>query len=767
VNINKFSILLIFLLLSQLLEGQVAVGEWRDHLPYAHAISVTDLENEIITATEFSLFSYNKSSGELSKFSKIQGLSDTRISFAKYSIESKVLLVAYKNGNLDLIQNNQVFNLSDIYRASIAGKKTIHNALFVDNLAYLSCEFGIVVLDMTRLEFKDTYYIGDNGSTMPVFEIALEGSTLWAATENGLYTADKNDPLLVDYSHWSKITDIPGSNGRFDAVVLVNNKIIANKTNTSNAIDSLFIKDQLTWSFFTHNNGKINSLYSGGNDLTINGNGLILIYDGSLNLSVEINQYGWGIPDPQHSIIDESGTLWIADSSNGLFRTDNYVSFDYLTPEGPYTENVFSLKHQDNTLFVSGGGLTEIWANTWKNGEMFTFSNGSWQNKILYDVSDVINIVSYPGHPDHYFAATWGYGTLEISNLELINTFNTSNSSLQAIPSNPDVVRTCGMLLDNLQNLWITNSNVENPVSLKSPSGQWTSFHFNGLISDKVIGPIYETRNRDKWIILPLESKLFVFNDKQTPTNESDDISKLIPVTDPEGRNFNEILCLTQDQDGTIWIGTNLGPLVIYNPNEILSGGDATAQRIKIPRNDGSGFADYLLSTETITSIVIDGANRKWIGTKEAGAFLFSQDGTVEIKSFNKTNSPLPANWITSIAIDEKTGEVFFGTDSGILSYRGEATTGSDEMTEVYVFPNPVRENYYGPITITGLVSGANVKITDISGNLIYETNALGGQAIWDGTTSYGKRASTGVYMVFISNEDGSKTFITKILFIN
>ncbi len=763
----KYFIFLSFLFLAQLLEAQVAIGKWRDHLPYYHAISVTAMENEIITATEFSLFSYNRSTGELSKFSKIQGLSDTRISFAKYSPESKVLLVAYNNGNLDLIQNNQVFNLSDIYRAAIPGQKRINNSFFIDNLAYLSCEFGIVVLDMIKREFKDTYYIGENGSAMPIYEITIEGSTLWAATENGLYTADKDDPLLVDYSHWSKITNIPGASGRFDAVVTINNKIIANKTNTLNAIDTVYLLDNSVWSFFTHNDGKINSLYSGNNALTINGNGKILIYDESLNFITEINQYEWGTPDPRHSIIDEPGTLWIADNTNGLINTSNFVSFDYLSPEGPYTENVFAMSHRDNTLFVSGGGLTGIWGNTWKNGEIFSFSNGSWKNQIIWDVSDIINIASFPGHPEHLFAATWGFGVLEISDLELLNSFMPSNSSLQAIQSNPNVVRTCGLLFDDYQNLWVTNSSVINPVSLKNPSGQWKSFHFNGLISNKIIGPLYETRNRDKWITIPLESKLFVFNDMQTPEIESDDLFRLISVLDQEGRNFNKIMCLIQDQDGTIWLGTDLGPLVIYNPDDILYGGEASAQRIKIPRNDGSGLADYLLSTEMVTSIVIDGANRKWIGTKKAGAFLFSQDGTVEIENFNKDNSPLPSNWITSIAIDEKTGEVFLGTDSGILSYRGEATTGSDEMIDVYVFPNPVRENYYGPITITGLVSGANVKITDISGNLIFETNALGGQAIWDGLTSYGKRASTGIYVVFISNEDGSKIFVTKILFIN
>ncbi len=764
----NYSLFIYLFLISQALNAQVAVREWRDYLPYNHSICVSATDKMIVATTEFALITYNINTSELSKFSQVQGLSDTKISFAKFSPWNNLLLVAYQNGNLDLIENMHVFNISDIYRAVIPGMKAINNALFIENLAYLSCDFGIVVLDLERREVKETYYIGEYGSYVRVFELALQASTLWAATEHGLLTADIKDPLLVDYTHWQKVSGIPGASGNFNTIVSIDEQILTNHTNTSNHIDSVYLFNNVTWSFFTHNNGKIESLSVSNSKLTVNGNGKILIYDDNLDLITEINKYGWSNPEPYYSILDESGNLWIADNESGLFRTKDFVSFDYLTPEGPYTKNAFTLLHQDNTLFVAGGAITDTWSNNWIHGEFFKFSNGKWQNNIIPEAIDIVNIIPSPVNPDHIYAASWGEGLLEISGSgKLINKFKSSNSSLQALQSDQNVVRTCGLLFDNSQNLWITNSQVNDPVSVLSPSGDWNSLHFNGLISNVVVGPIYETENNDKWITIPRESKLLVFNNSGTTDYEADDNRRLIYLKDDEGNSFNSINCLSQDLDGTIWIGTNLGPVVLYNPEEALEGGSMIAQRIKIPRDDNSGLADYLLSTERITSIVIDGANRKWIGTEEAGIFLQSADGIETLASFNSENSPLSSNWITSIAINEKSGEVFIGTDEGIYSYRGEATAGVSKMTMVYVFPNPVREDYSGPVTITGLVTDADVKITDINGNLIFKTKALGGQAIWDGKTSFGKRASTGVYLVFISNNDGSETFVTKILFIN
>ena len=220
---------------------------------------------------------------------------------------------------------------------------------------------------------------------------------------------------------------------------------------------------------------------------------------------------------------------------------------------------------------------------------------------------------------------------------------------------------------------------------------------------------------------------------------------------------------IAEDLDGDIWVGTDQGIVVYYYPENVFEDSDFHAQRIILTIGD---VTQYLLNTEMITAIAIDGANRKWLGTKSSGVYLVSENGTEEIHHFTEGNSPLLSNQINDIGINHETGEIFFATDKGLISYRGSATMGSDEFRDVYVYPNPVRENYDGDITIRGLVSDVNVKITDISGNIVYETTAEGGQATWNGKNFSGSRVSTGIYLVFCSNDDGSKTYITKLLFI-
>jgi ligand-binding sensor domain-containing protein len=269
-----------------------------------------------------------------------------------------------------------------------------------------------------------------------------------------------------------------------------------------------------------------------------------------------------------------------------------------------------------------------------------------------------------------------------------------------------------------------------------------------------------------KWIVLPRGDGLLILDDNGTPDYFGDDRSKKMAVTDQENKIISNAFSIAEDLEGNIWVGTDEGPVIYYNPSRIFDN-DLRAYRIKIPRNDGSGLADYMLGTETITSIAVDGANRKWLGTASSGAYLLSPDGMQQLINYNESNSPLFSNIINSVAVDQKSGNVWFATSRGVLSVRGTATEGMNSFTGVYAFPNPVRDDFTGNVTIAGLVRDTQVAITDISGNLVYKTVSEGGQASWDLTTYNGKRVSTGVYVVFCASPDGSKSAVTKILVIN
>ena len=220
---------------------------------------------------------------------------------------------------------------------------------------------------------------------------------------------------------------------------------------------------------------------------------------------------------------------------------------------------------------------------------------------------------------------------------------------------------------------------------------------------------------------------------------------------------------MTQDHDGTIWIGTLSGLILAKNPETIFNQ-NYNFEQIKIPRNDGTDEADYLLDNESINDIEVDGINRKWIATASSGVFLVSADGTETIEHFTTENSPLPSNTVLSIAINQKSGEVFFGTDNSIISYQSDTAEGAESFSDIRAYPNPVREDFTGLITIAGLVENTTVKITDMAGNVVYATTSKGSLATWDGTTTDGKRVSSGVYFAVCTTANKKVYARTKLL---
>ncbi|MEZ5083588.1 MAG: T9SS type A sorting domain-containing protein [Bacteroidales bacterium] len=351
--------------------------------------------------------------------------------------------------------------------------------------------------------------------------------------------------------------------------------------------------------------------------------------------------------------------------------------------------------------------------------------------------------------------------------------YTPDNSSLEYdMVLGAPTVKIGGLIFDPQGNLWVTNSSANRILSVRvndgTEFGEWESFYLGSKSSGKDIGELIVDEIGQNWILWR-DHSIIVFNDNNTPLDPADDLpAKYLTGAQNNGNLPGSIIfSLASDLDGEIWIGTDEGIAVIYSPENVFTNSNYDAQRILIPRNDGSGLADILLEFETITAIAVDGKNNKWIGTDKSGVFQVSPDGTDELQHFTTENSPLLSNNITTIDINQKTGEVFFGTANGLISFKSTATEGGTTNSGVYAYPNPVRPGYSGPIAIKGLVNNADFKITNVSGSLVYSGRAEGGQAIWDGKNFSGSKAQSGVYLVFISNDDGKETMVTKILLIN
>jgi hypothetical protein len=758
----RYLLIILFTILSFSLSGQSPVGEWTDHLSYYSAKNIALGQNEIYASTGSSVIIYNKVFDELKKLTRVQGLSETGISSIAYSTDYKTLIIAYTSTNIDLIKDNIVYNIADIKRKYIPGKKEIYRIKTKGKYAYLASSFGIVVIDITKHEIYDTWKPGTGGEAAEVFDISFGNNKIYAATGSGIFFADPANAGLSYYGNWTRVTSLPGSSAAYNGVVVSGNKIYVNRNERFSAGDSVYVIDNST-SLFSFQPGIFNrsfDSYTGG--FTISSQGAIRVFNETGALLKTISSFGSGSPDISQALAD-GNDIWIADINRGLYKGENMTTFSNLVLPGPATNNAISLTNSNGKTFISGGALDNAWNNLWRPLQVFIHENNSWHSELSYTLWDPMRILVDPDNNNHYFVSTWGSGLLEYENNTLLHKYDDSNSPLKTIIPDKPYSRICGLAMDNSRNIWMTQTGMPGSIKVLKPDGKWITNPVT--IEAPTIGDIIIARSGYKWIVLPRGYGLFILDDNRTPEIFTDDRYKTMLVKDTENKVISNVFSVAEDIDGNIWVGTDQGPAIYYNPGQVFAE-DPRAFRIKVPRNDGTGLADYMLGTEIITSIVVDGANRKWLGTFSSGAYLLSSDGSKKLANYNEENSPLYSNTIASLAIDNKTGEVWFGTAKGVISLRGDATAGADEFKNVYTFPNPVRPEFTGNVTITGLMRDSGIKITDISGNLVYETVSDGGQATWDLKTYSGNRVSTGVYLVFCSSPDGAASFVTKMLVI-
>jgi ligand-binding sensor domain-containing protein len=761
----RFGLLLILGMATLSLSAQLAIGDWKTHLSYHEAKQVADGVDRIYCGTQNGLFYYHRKDNTVQIITKVEGLSDLEINTINFSRDQNILLIGYANANIDIIEGTDIHNIPDIQREQITGNKTIHNILFIDEYAYLSCGFGIVVINLTKKEIKDTYYIGQNGGLINVYDMAFDGTWLYAGTENGIYKADINNQNLIDFNNWSRIQNIPHSDGKFTSICWFGNKLYANFRPETGSVDSLYYYDEYGFwhQFQAIERSTYHHVGASHDRLLVVSNKYVGVYDADNQKIRHLFA-----TSPNHAILDDDNILWAADRREGMHISPNEWTRETIAPNGPLSKEAVSIAVMDDILYTVAGSVTSGWNNTWNHAELNTLQENVWSGTSTVDYRDLINLAIDPADKHHVFAASWGYGLLEYRNGELVEVYDQKNSTLQTFIENDNYYRLGGVVYDRAGNLWVSNSNVPEPISVRTPDGKWKSYDLKGKLKVNALSRIINTQYNHYWVLCAQGRGLFAFDINGTLEEESDDSYEKFDVVDANNKVIsNSVFAFAEDRDGNIWVGTDKGIVVYYSPTRVFDEGLFYGQQIIVPRNDGTGLADILLGTEKVTAIAVDGANRKWVGTAKAGIFLFSDDGLETIHHFTTDNSPLLSDNILDIAVDGKKGTVYFGTEKGLISYKSTAIDGKENFGNVYVYPNPVREDYEGEIVITGLVENVNVKITDISGNIVFETTSLGGQAIWDGRTFSGDRVHTGVYLIFCTNDDGSQTHITKLLVIN
>lgn len=742
------------------------IGAWTSHMPYQQAMQVLNTGNEVYCIASGGLFILNLKDSSMQVLTKQDGLTGTNMKTGAYDAATKTVIIAYDNTNIDLIRGREIINIDDIFKAEITGIKSIYSINCINGIAYINCGFGVVLLDLNKLEIKDTYYLGDNGSNLGVHSITVMNDRIFAATDSGIYEADYGSQNLANYQNWTKHRNtysFPTNAYPALSCVNFNNKLYAFLK------DGIYEFDGSSWVFS-------NNVFQGGlGKFTISENKLISVYNyGIVSYDANMQWLDFVSAGTGNNFInasyDKTGKLWVANSIRGLQVYDSGNLLGSYVPNGPFSSIARRLDLHNGKLIVASGTVGENYNNRFTLNGIYRYQNKEWKNfnylnyPVVDSFFDIITVAINKKNNREYYGTFWK-GLVEFDENGYVRDYSGYNSTLGEAFGNAGQYRVTGMAFDSKSQLWVSNHWANKPISVLKTNGTWQSFEFPGIFGEyKYVSDITIDQYDQKWVCIPRSNAILVFKEN---TNGTVKFIRLGAGANNGNlpKDASEVLCITEDLDGKMWVGTNKGLAVFYNTREILDpNANTDAQDVRVI--DGE-FVQSLLENESITTIKVDAANRKWVGTRN-GAWLFTSDGTEQIHYFNIENSPLLTNIINDIAIDHQTGEVFFATDFGIVSYRSDATEGFEVNKEnIKVFPNPVKETYRGPIAIEGLVNAANVKITDIEGKVVYTTKANGSQAIWYGNNFSGERVQSGVYLVYSANEDGLETMVSKIVFIH
>jgi non-canonical purine NTP pyrophosphatase (RdgB/HAM1 family) len=745
-------------------------GAWKSYMAYYTTTAVEEAEHQVFALANGSLYSYGKEDRSIRLYSKENGLSDTQISRIGYNADVKALLICYSNGNIDLLDEKGVYNIPHLMKNTMVQDKTVNSLFFRGEYAYLAAEFGIMLVNMERREITDTYRLNHS-----VYGVCIRNDSLFAATSGGVTAGSLNSNLL-DVNNWNVYPPVAGHPGDVSRICLFR--------------DALCFFQKGAGVYYLQGDGTVRTLLQDNavRDMGLQ-NGELILYrpDNAVVFSSLTERRTLNTGELYGISSLKEGVYWVAcgaEGLKGLQRNGSGGEYEWFVSgiriDSPKRDLAAYMKFHGQKLLVAGGGR---WSDRFNNpGTLMVYGEGKWYNFDEADIarksgirfSDATCVAVDPADENHYFVSTWGEGVYEFKDNEFVKLYNIDNSPLETswTGAKYNYIRVDGLCFDRENNLWMTNSSVPSAIKVLKADGTWVSIGYSEVDDRSVVDKILITSRGHKWVNVLRSDHvgILVFDDRGTIGDTSDDIVRFFSSFSSPGSAEGQVsasfyYCMAEDREGRIWLGTNLGPVICPAPANAIEYPDRlTANRIVRTADDGS--LSYFLDGENVRCITVDGGNRKWLGTQNSGLFIVSADGLETIAHFTTDNSPLPSDYVQSIAIDALTGEAFIGTDKGIVSYAGGATEGLADYSQVYAFPNPVRPGYQDQVTVTGLMPDSNVKITDINGNLIFQGKSLGGQLTWNCCKRNGQRVATGVYLVLSATEGAGESVVTKIMVI-
>jgi ligand-binding sensor domain-containing protein len=741
----------------------IPVGTWRAHPAYNNATFSLKAFGKIMVLSEGAIYYYDPSDNSIYTIDKVGGLSDTDIAAIGFCKTENAVLIVYSNGNIDILYSDEtIYNCTDLKNNNI-GSVQINELRFIDNFAYISTNIGLVIFDVKRREIKNTYRFDS-----PVNSFVLINDSLFCGTDKGIYLG-KTDDNLLDFSKWKmfrniKFIDLFEFNGYLSGRSYDNKVWTINKINGGLALITT----------------KVNAISY------LNDNKLALIHDTVVSIYSDYKNYtDYSFKNTVNNLVIDNDIWWLAQGIEGLcqykFTEENGLTVisQGIKPNSPRRNLFHSLSWPEpGRLLIVGGCHDIVYKSTLEYpGTVMIYENDKWSyledNLSAKTGLKYVNLTEAAQDPfdkNHIFVGSTGQGVYEFRDNKFYKLHSWNNSALKSIINDNEknknnYVRISALQYDNKGNLWMANNEIDTIIRVLEPNGNWFSLYY-----DELEGlPTFKQLRFDKKGHIWLNSSrylpgIFCIDTKSTLKDNRDDIvrfsSSYFKNQDGTTEEIYEVYCYEFDLEGQMWIGTDKGIFVLKNPDNFISNPDPVFERIKIPRNDGSDLADYLFNGVPTTAIYIDQGNRKWIGTSDNGVFFMSEDGTETLAHFTVSNSPLPSNSILSITEDGQNGSVFFGTSLGLVEYGGQARDPEETLSKsnILVYPNPVKPDFDGYVTITGLTSESSIRITSNSGKLINQGTSNGGSYSWNLNDFNGHPVPSGVYHAVITNSENNKS---------